>query len=160
MKNYRVSAVDWRVAQTDSARIRTAVFMQEQQVSAADEWDGMDEQATHFLVRNDHNEAVATARILTETYNHAIRYHIGRVAVLKAFRGRGLGHSLMRAMITWCQTNNAGADIYLHAQVNRQTFYQKLGFVAHGTEFMDAGIAHISMCYRKEFDYEYPLPAQ
>lgn len=134
--------------------------MQEQQVSAADEWDGMDEQATHFLVRNDCDEPIAAARILTEASNHAIRYHIGRVAVLKTFRGRGVGHSLMRAMITWCQTNNARADIYLHAQVHRQTFYQKLGFVAQGAEFMDVGIAHINMHYRKEFDYEHPLPAQ
>lgn len=160
MNNCTISALDWQTAQTGASRIRTAVFMQEQRVSAAEEWDGMDEQAIHFLVRTDGNESIATARVLTETHNHATRYHIGRVAVLKSFRGGGVGHMLMRALITWCQTNNAKADIYLYAQVNRQTFYRKLGFIAQGTEFMDAGIAHIRMNYRRGFDYEHSLPTQ
>lgn len=160
MNNCTIRELDWQVAQTDSARIRMAVFMQEQQVSAADEWDGMDEQATHFLVHNASGDAIATARILTESHNNQTRYHIGRVAVLKTHRNQGIGHQLMCAMITWCQHHNPLAEIYLHAQVNRQAFYQKLGFVAQGTEFMDAGIAHISMRYQPEFDYEHSLPEQ
>ena len=155
-----INEVSWQLAQPDATRIRTAVFMQEQQVSAVDEWDGMDEEATHFLVRNASGKAIATARILTENRTNQTHYHIGRVAVLKAYRAQGIGHQLMRAMIISCQTNNTHAQIYLYAQVNRQTFYQKLGFVAQGAEFMDAGIAHISMTYHTEFDHEHTFRSQ
>lgn len=155
-----IHELSWKLAQQDSTFIRTAVFMQEQQVSAADEWDGLDKDATHFLVRNASGEAMATARVLTENHANYTRYHIGRVAVLKYYRDQGVGHRLMRAIVTWCQTNNEQAQIYLHAQVNRQTFYQKLGFVMEGKEFMDAGIAHINMTYQTEFDHEHSLRSQ
>lgn len=160
MNNCTIRELNWQAAQADSARIRTAVFMQEQHVSAADEWDGMDEQATHFLAHHINGDAIATGRILTENHNNHTRYHIGRVAVLKNYRNLGIGHQLMCAMITWCQHQTRSAEIYLHAQVTRQVFYQKLGFIAQGTEFMDAGIAHISMSYQQEFDNEHSLPTQ
>lgn len=148
-QDYTFTRVNWLDAQADLSGIRADVFMLEQQVSEADEWDGKDEHATHFLVRAPEGTAVATARILIESGSAGeARYHIGRVAVRQPWRGQGIGHRLMQTAMGWCLNRNAHAAIYLHAQTNRQGFYTRLGFVAEGTEFMDAGIAHIAMWYR------------
>ena len=52
-----ITPTTWEHHQADLINIRTAVFMQEQQVSAADEWDGLDEQAIHFLALSTHGDA-------------------------------------------------------------------------------------------------------
>lgn len=157
MDNCSISEVSWQASHQELSLIRIAVFMYEQQVSATDEWDGKDEQAAHFLVRTEAGEPIATARILTESNNNGRQYHIGRVAVLKAYRGQGIGHRLMRTLINWCRTKDPHEQIYLHAQVERQTFYEKLGFIAQGAEFIDAGIAHITMNYDTGLDHEHSL---
>ena len=123
--------------------------MEEQQVSAADEWDGLDESATHFLIL-DQNNAIGCARLLTEEHKGSPCFHIGRVAVLKPWRGKGLGIALMRFIIRYCRKLAPGNRIYLHAQCERQGFYEALGFIAEGDMFMDAGIPHISMSYHND----------
>ena len=130
--------------------IRTEVFMQEQAVSNADEWDGLDENAIHFLLENN-QQAIGCARLLNETIpvsdsqpEHT-QFHIGRVALRKIYRAQGLGHFLMQEVIAYCRALNRHANIYLHAQTNCQAFYEALGFSSQGNEFMDAGIPHISM---------------
>ena len=123
--------------------------MEEQQVSAADEWDGLDESATHFLIL-DQNNAIGCARLLTEEHKGPPCFHIGRVAVLKPWRGKGLGIALMRFIIRYCRKLAPGNRIYLHAQCERQGFYETLGFIAEGDMFMDAGIPHISMSYHND----------
>lgn len=135
----------WQIHRADLVKIRTEVFMQEQQVSAADEWDGLDEQAVHFLVLSANNEAIGCARLLQETSGENTLWHIGRVAILEPFRNQGIGHQLMEFVITYCKKTAPGNRIYLHAQTGRRHFYETLGFVAEGAEFMDAGIPHISM---------------
>lgn len=119
--------------------------MQEQQVSAADEWDGLDEQAVHFIALAENGEVIGCARLLHEMAGENSLYHIGRVAILKDFRNRGIGHQLMQYIIDYCKKMAPYNSIYLHAQIERHHFYETLGFVAEGDEFMDAGIAHISM---------------
>ncbi len=137
---------DWQTHQTDLIKIRTDVFIREQQVPEADEWDTFDASATHFLVCTDNNIAIGCARLLTEPrpQGDAV-YHIGRVALLKPFRNQGIGHQLIRTILDYCQQQAPQREVYLHAQTARRTFYQYLGFTARGTEFMDAGIPHISM---------------
>ena len=135
----------WQTHSADLIKIRTAVFMQEQQVSAADEWDGLDEQAVHFLVLSASNEAIGCARLLQETTDENNLYHIGRVAILESFRNQGIGHQLMRFIIAYCKKAAPENTIYLHAQTERRRFYETLGFIAEGDEFIDAGIPHISM---------------
>lgn len=119
--------------------------MQEQHVSATDEWDELDEQAIHFLVSSSTGAPIGCARLLYETPGENHLYHIGRVAILKPFRNQGIGHQLMETVIAYCKKTAPANSIYLHAQTERRDFYKVLGFVAEGDEFMDAGIPHISM---------------
>ena len=142
---HTVTPVSWQHHQADLIKIRTAVFVLEQQVSATDEWDGLDEQAVHFLVISASGEAIGCARLLHEISGETHRYHIGRVAILKLFRNQGIGHQLMQHIISYCKKMAPDNSIYLHAQTERRTFYETLGFIAEGDEFMDAGIPHISM---------------
>ena len=136
---------NWQLHHADLIKIRTDVFMQEQQVSAADEWDGFDEGAVHFLVLSATDEAIGCARLLHETTGENRLWHIGRVAILKSFRNQGIGHQLMQCVIAYCKENARDNRIYLHAQTERRHFYETLGFIAEGSEFMDAGLPHISM---------------
>lgn len=143
--SYSIHLTHWQQHQADLMSIRTSVFMQEQNVSAADEWDGLDEQALHFLVVSTSGRPIGCARLLIETDNNRTRYHIGRVAILKSFRNQGIGHQLMQFVMAYCKNKATPNHIYLHAQTERRHFYETLGFKAEGDEFMDAGIPHISM---------------
>lgn len=143
--SHKIIITNWQTHQIDLIKIRTDVFMHEQHVSAADEWDGLDDQAIHFLVLSATGSPVGCARLLHERFHEKQFFHIGRVALLKSFRNQGIGHKLMRFIIAYCQTTAPGTSIYLHAQTQRRNFYDALGFIAEGDDFMDAGIAHISM---------------
>jgi predicted GNAT family N-acyltransferase len=131
--------VDWSdtPAQTDVCSIRTAVFMREQQVPEEFEWDGLDGTAIHLLANDTFGRAVGTARMLPDG-------HIGRVAVVKHWRGKGVGTELIRAMVREARRRGLH-QVHLDAQVGAIAFYERLGFTAEGPEFMDAGIAHRHM---------------
>lgn len=125
--------------------------MQEQQVSAEDEWDDHDKTATHFLVMNNEGEAIGCARLLVEDQQEIKLFHIGRVAILRANRAQGIGTELMRYILNYCQHADNQTAIYLHAQTARRKFYEQLEFIAISNEFMDAGIPHIAMWYKSYF---------
>ena len=133
-------AVSWHEAAEHLTSIRKTVFIDEQQVSKTEEWDGLDLKAQHFLLYTESTVAVGCARVLCEP----AAWHIGRVAILKPWRLQGAGSALMRAVAAWCIAE-APYTLYLHAQVQVTGFYQKLGFSAYGDIFMDAGIPHIAM---------------
>ncbi len=145
MISCNIFKTDWHTHAAELTHIRTRVFMDEQQVSAADEWDGLDQGAIHFLIQDSRGEAVGCARLLEETDAEGPWFHIGRVAILEHLRNRGLGRQLMQCALDWCNAGNPSAGIYLHAQTRQQGFYQRLGFRVRGGVFMDAGIPHIRM---------------
>lgn len=145
MNQSHILITNWQTHSADLIKVRTEVFMQEQQVSAADEWDGLDEQAIHFLALTANGDAIGCARLLHETSGEKNLFHIGRVAILKPFRNQGIGYQLMQFVIAHCKKNAPENDIYLHAQTARRHFYETLGFIGEGNEFIDAGIPHISM---------------
>lgn len=146
--SFIIKPTTWKADKTSLRTIRTQVFMQEQQVSAEDEWDAQDATATHFLVINNSGETIGCARLLLEDQQDATLFHIGRVAILADYRAQGIGSELMRYILAYCQQANARAAIYLYAQTTRRHFYEQLEFVARGDEFMDAGMPHIAMWYR------------
>ena len=142
--SYTITTTNWQTHRKPLRHIRDVVFIQEQHVPIADEWDDKDEAAIHFLMTNSQGDAIACARLLIEEN----MFHIGRVAVLAEYRQQGIGRQLMEFAIAWCLQQNPEFKIYLHAQTSRIAFYEQLGFVTQGGIFMDAGIEHIEMWYR------------
>lgn len=142
---HSILLTSWQKHQAELSHIRTCVFMHEQHISAADEWDGLDEQALHFLVVSATGQPLGCARVLIEHNSSNSAFHIGRVAILKPYRNQGIGYQLMQYVSAYCRQTNPENKIYLHAQVERRHFYESLNFKAEGDEFMDADIPHISM---------------
>ena len=121
-------------------RLRRVVFIEEQNVSEEDEVDGLDPQAIHLLAF-DGDRPVGTARMLVKGNVGKI----GRVCVLAEARGMGLGAALIRACLEELRQVPGVTEALLGAQTHALGFYKKLGFVAEGDEFMDAGIPHFDM---------------
>ena len=120
--------------------LRRAVFIEEQNVPEHEEVDGRDGEALHFLARFD-GVPVGCARVLLigETGK------IGRVCVLRAHRGKGIGVALIRATIEALRCSLGISHAKLGSQAHAIGFYEKLGFVATGPEYLDAGIPHRDM---------------
>jgi predicted GNAT family N-acyltransferase len=121
--------------------IRRAVFVQEQGVSEALEFDGRDDEAQHLLALR-HGESLGTLRVRWLDDGRTAK--IERVAVLPRGRGMRVGQALLRAAVALAEAEGA-EEARLHAQIAAQPFYAKLGFVAFGREFMEDGIPHIKM---------------
>lgn len=122
--------------------LRRAVFMEEQGVSEAEEFDGLDSDAIHLLATVG-GVPMGTARLfVTGSVGK-----IGRVCVLQQARGTGLGAALMRAACDHFRVLGGVDRVVLDAQIHALGFYQQLGFVAEGDEFDDAGIPHMRMVH-------------
>ena len=119
--------------------IRTRVFVKEQGVPEEIELDDDDQRAVHFLAFID-GKAVGTARVVIRHGNAKI----GRMAVLKKYRRRGIGMRLLKRTIAIAKQQNA-KTIYLHAQVSVIGFYQAMNFRCIGPVFNEAGIPHRKM---------------
>lgn len=120
--------------------LRRTVFMQEQGISEADEFDDLDDQAIHLLATRD-GTPMGTARLLTEGSTGKI----GRVCVLKEARGSGLGASLIKASLRHFETQPGITRCVLGAQCHAIGFYKTLGFTPFGPIYDDAGIDHRDM---------------
>ncbi len=123
--------------------IRIRVFVKEQSVPRAIELDDDDRRAAHFLATVG-TRAVGTARVVL----HHGAAKIGRMAVLKSYRRRGVGAKLLAHAIAAARRMKA-RKIYLHAQVAVVGFYQRMNFHAVGPVFDEAGIAHRKMIWRR-----------
>ena len=124
---------------TGAYGVRHEVFVREQHVPETLERDDDDATATHFVAIAA-GEVVGTLRILFKP-EHA---KIGRVAVLRPWRGQGIAKKLMLAAMDFCRAQ--GQDrLYLTSQTDKVGLYQKLGFVAFGDEFEDGGMPHFAM---------------
>lgn len=121
----------------DCFHIRTIVFVEEQNVSLDEEMDGRDGDADHYLLRVA-GKATATARV--RLLDDVAK--IERVAVLKSERGLNLGRKLMKFIMADIQKNKNITLMKLGAQVQVIPFYENLGFISYGDEFLDAGIKH------------------
>jgi len=120
--------------------IRYQVFQVEQGVAPELEFDGEDETARHWLVFLD-EVPVGTARI-RRLGDRIVK--VERVAVLKQMRGLGIGQKIMTTILA-VLTQEAIAEVWIHAQEPVRVFYQKLGFEPEGENFVEAGILHVKM---------------
>ena len=119
--------------------IRRVVFIEGQNVPEELERDGLDAEALHLIAVSD-ERPVGTARLLIADGAGKI----GRVAVLDGLRGTGLGKAIMKAALEVLREEGANLAT-LGAQTHAIGFYEALGFVAEGPEFLDAGIPHRNM---------------
>lgn len=121
----------------DSIRsIRTEVFVIEQSVPIELEHDEFDKSASHVIVFIN-GLAIATGRILEDG-------HIGRIAVLKEQRGKGIGRLIMEKLFE-CAKARKLSSVWLSSQWHANRFYSNLGFVCVGGKYYEAGIEHIKM---------------
>ena len=119
--------------------IRIRVFVREQGVPAAIELDEDDRRATHLLASVG-GKPVGTARLVIT----GAKAKIGRMAVLKSYRRKGVGKALLKTAVELARKRRAKL-IYLHAQVSVVGFYEKMRFHPVGRVFMEAGIPHRKM---------------
>ncbi len=126
---------------SQAMKIRLEVFVEEQQVPLEEEHDSHDLTATHFGVFQG-GSLVGTGRLMIQERIGTI----GRVAILREFRGLGLGGELIQAMIKHAKDWGV-EELLLGAQVQALGFYEKLGFRAEGPVFQDGGIDHRIMRY-------------
>ena len=132
----------WSEARDAAYAIRYAVFVEEQGISAELEIDDYDPIAEHALAYVD-NQCVATARIYLDEQDPS-KAKIGRMAVLREFRGQGIGTALLGESIRAGMMQ--GASIFeLHAQQSAVPFYAKLQFKPDGAIFNEVGIPHQRM---------------
>lgn len=137
MSDIAILTVDWEREREALLAIRFAVFVDEQGVPAEIERDDDDEHAMHLLARTSTGVDVGTARLLSDG-------HIGRIAVLRDWRCRGIGTRLLAAAIA-AAGDRGLQEVRLHAQCQAIDFYTRQGFRAEGPVFDEAGIAHRSM---------------
>ncbi|HEX7385710.1 MAG TPA: GNAT family N-acetyltransferase [Castellaniella sp.] len=129
-----VEVGSWRALGPEARTIRTEVFVHEQHVPPEEEMDAFDEQCVHALARDDQGRPVATGRLLPDG-------HIGRMAVDRVWRGKGVGSQVLQALIAEARTRG-DSQVVLAAQLHACPFYVRHGFVEEGDTFMDAGIPH------------------
>lgn len=134
--NIDVEVAGWNLVQRDATRIRHAVFVREQGVPVTMELDGRDGDARHGLARIE-GAPVGTGRLLPDG-------HLGRLAVLAAWRGHGVGTALLQALVDEARGRGL-RRVCLHAQVHAEAFYARRGFVPRGDVFLEAGLRHRAM---------------
>lgn len=137
MKSFTVRIANWQDDAPALRVIRETVFIHEQQVPVELEWDGLDADCLHVLAADAAGNPIGTARLLPDG-------HIGRMAVLKEWRGRGVGSALLRVLLAEARKYQVRQAV-LNAQTSATRFYAKFGFQTVGEEFMDAGIPHVKM---------------
>jgi predicted GNAT family N-acyltransferase len=137
VKVIKVSKVTDAVELETVFAIRREVFVDEQNCPPELEWEYEDD-STHFLARVDDIPAGAARWRKTSK-----GYKLERFAVLKPFRGHGVGQALVQAVL-----DDLPADasyVYMHAQIQAVSLYQRFGFVKVGEQFEEAGIQHFTM---------------
>ncbi len=133
----QVDVVDYPAQRDALHRVRHAVFVEEQQVPAALEIDALDPASVHVLARDGDGIPIGAGRLTPDG-------RIGRMAVLAAWRGKGVGEALLQALVEQARASG-WREVGLHAQLPARVFYTRQGFLPEGAEFEEAGIAHQHM---------------
>ena len=143
--SFRTRRASWADDEQALRLVRQAVFIDEQNVPSEEEWDGRDEASIHLICEDRDRRPVACARLWSRGDGCL---QIGRMAVLKPWRKRGIGASLMRQALSLAASLAAEGfetRLCLDAQIHAIEFYARFGFRAEGPVFDDAGIPHRQM---------------
>lgn len=137
MTAFTVEQTDWSRDAARLGAVRRSVFIDEQGVPEALEWDADDATATHFLALTLDGQPLGCARLLPGG-------QLGRMAVLRDWRGRGVGTALLAAALGVARGRGL-RTLDLSAQVHAAPFYAQAGFSRVGEVYEEAGIAHVRM---------------
>lgn len=137
MAAFTLVETSWDADAAKLGAIRRAVFIDEQGVPESLEWDEHDAVSRHFLALDSVGRPIGCARLLPDG-------HVGRMAVLREWRGQGLGDALITAAVAAARRQRNPA-VHLSAQTHAAGFYARHGFVALGVEYEEAGIPHVAM---------------
>ena len=133
----RVELMTWEQAQPVAGPLRFAIFVGEQNVPAGIELDDKDASCVHAVAFDIDNKPIGTGRLLPDG-------HIGRMAVVKDWRRRGIGAEILEALMAEAR-KRGHTEAILEAQLQAAEFYRGFGFVAEGKVYEDAGILHQQM---------------
>jgi predicted GNAT family N-acyltransferase len=135
--SYRIRITDWTSDEQPLRAVRHAVFCLEQRIPEELEWDDADRSIPHALAEDEAGQAIGCGRLLPDG-------HIGRMAVLASWRGKGVGAALLQALIDLGK-RRGHAVLRLNAQTHAMPFYARFGFAPVGAPFDEAGIPHQAM---------------
>jgi predicted GNAT family N-acyltransferase len=136
-KPFTVRLVDWSNASPGLSQVRRAVFIDEQSIPEDMEWDEFDAVCRHAIAEDAAGMAVGCGRLLSDGT-------IGRLAVLSAWRGQGVGSALLLSLVELARFRGH-PQVRLNSQTQAMPFYERHGFAACGDEYMEAGIPHRAM---------------
>jgi len=132
---------DWAALGEGASALRRQVFVEEQAIPEAEEWDAADATALHAVARNRLGQAIATGRLLPAEGGVA---RIGRMAVHRVLRNEGHGEAVLRALEDAARARGDRA-VTLSAQRDAERFYARSGYEPVGAPFEEVGIPHIEM---------------
>jgi predicted GNAT family N-acyltransferase len=134
---FSIRLCDWTQDAPALRRVRRDVFIVEQQIPENLEWDDADATSLHALAEDEAGEPIGCGRLLADG-------HVGRLAVVRSWRGRGVGAALLERLVD--QARRRGhLRVVLNAQTRAMPFYARYGFEPSGSEFEEAGIPHCEM---------------
>lgn len=134
---FALRTVAWAREQAKLRAVRIAVFVIEQNIPEELEWDEHDATSVHVLAEDAAGTPVGCGRLLPDG-------HIGRLAVLSDWRGRGVGAALLERL-TDLARERGDTRVLLNAQVQAMPFYARFGYEPVGAPFEEAGIPHQTM---------------
>jgi len=134
---FTICILPWHDAVPLARAVREQVFVKEQGVPHELEWDEWDARSDHALARDLAGRAIGTARLSPDG-------RIGRMAVRREWRRRGVGAALLEALLDQAR-GRAFSRVTLHAQIHAAGFYRRFGFSERGGAFLEAGIPHVEM---------------
>jgi predicted GNAT family N-acyltransferase len=121
--------------------LREQVFCGEQGVTVAADRDGLDDEAVHLVAVDADAGVLGTCRLLIEPGASA---RFGRLCVIGAARGRGVGGALLAEAEREARAGGAHR-IGMHAQTGALGLYRRAGFTIYGAPFDEEGIEHVGM---------------
>jgi YbgC/YbaW family acyl-CoA thioester hydrolase len=141
----RIEVGDWQKLGPHAGSIRKQVFVQEQGIPEADEWDARDATALHAVAYNHLDMPLATGRLLAASADYPPRTSmVGRMATHRVLRGSGLGRQVLDTLVQRAR-QQGNSQVVLHAQASAAHFYAQAGFVQRGDLFTEVGIPHVEM---------------
>lgn len=124
--------------------LRHDVFVGEQEIWSEPDRDGKDPACMHVLALMQ-GQVVGTCRLLPVEIDGRGAIKVGRLAVARAYRRRGIGRAMVRRVNVYLAEQ--GVEGVMHAQAHLEDWYASFGWQREGGVFMEAGIEHVKMRY-------------